>query len=72
MHIMISKNVGLCRPGKLRVLVKLSIAAKGRKQMEKFMPAWRSAQCAVVKTLGEKRWSAVLSDLESAALALKG
>jgi hypothetical protein len=24
----------------------------------------------VVKTLGEKRWSAILSDLETAALAL--
>jgi DNA-binding MarR family transcriptional regulator len=53
-------------------LVELAITAKGRKQMEEFMPAWRSAQCAVVKTLGEKRWSAVLSELETAALALKG
>jgi DNA-binding MarR family transcriptional regulator len=50
--------------------VELAITAKGRKQVEKFMPAWRAAQSAVVKTLGEKRWSAVLSDLETAALAL--
>jgi hypothetical protein len=34
------------------------------------MPAWKSAQCAVVKTLGKKRWSGILSDLETAALAL--
>ena len=51
--------------------VELTITAKGRKQVEKFMPAWRAAQSAVVKTLGEKRWSAILSDLETAALALK-
>jgi DNA-binding MarR family transcriptional regulator len=51
-------------------LVELAITAKGRKQMEKVTPAWRVAQSAVVKTLGEKRWSAVLSDLEAAALAL--
>lgn len=51
-------------------LVELSITAKGRKQVEKLVPAWKSAQSAVVKTLGEKRWSAILSDLESAALAL--
>ena len=50
--------------------VELAITAKGRKQVEKFMPAWRAAQSAVVKTLGEKRWSAILSDLETAALAL--
>lgn len=50
--------------------VELAITAKGRKQVEKFMPAWRAAQSAVVKTLGEKRWSAILSDLEIAALAL--
>ena len=50
--------------------VELTITAKGRKQVEKFMPAWRAAQSAVVKTLGEKRWSAILSDLETAALAL--
>jgi len=51
-------------------LVELTITAKGRKQIEKLTPAWKSAQCAVVKTLGEKRWSAILSDLETAALAL--
>ncbi|MEY2603059.1 MAG: hypothetical protein QOH31_833 [Verrucomicrobiota bacterium] len=51
-------------------LVALAITAKGRKQMEILTPAWRAAQNAVVKTLGEKRWSAVLSDLETAALAL--
>ena len=50
--------------------VELSITTKGRKQVEKLAPAWKSAQCAVVKTLGEKRWSAILSDLETAALAL--
>src|SRR5438034_7532040 len=51
--------------------VELKITAKGRKQIEKIAPAWKSAQGAVVKTLGEKRWSAILSDLETAALALK-
>ena len=50
--------------------VELKITAKGRKQIEKLAPAWKSAQSAVVKTLGEERWSAILSDLETAALAL--
>jgi DNA-binding MarR family transcriptional regulator len=50
--------------------VELSITAKGRKKMKESLPAWRSAQNAAVKTLGEKRWSAILSDLETAALAL--
>ena len=50
--------------------VELTITAKGRKKIEKCLPAWKSAQSAVVKTLGEKRWSAILSDLETAALAL--
>jgi DNA-binding MarR family transcriptional regulator len=52
-------------------LVEVAITAKGRKQVEKLTPAWKSAQSAVVKTLGEKRWSAILSDLETAASALK-
>ena len=51
-------------------LVELAITAKGRNQLSKLTPAWRAAQSAVVKTLGEKRWSAVLSDLETAALAV--
>jgi DNA-binding MarR family transcriptional regulator len=51
-------------------LVELSITTKGRKQIEKLTPAWKSAQNAVVKTLGEKRWSAILTDLETAASAL--
>jgi DNA-binding MarR family transcriptional regulator len=50
--------------------VELAITAKGRKQIENLAPAWKSAQSAVVKTLGEKRWSAILSDLETSALAL--
>ena len=51
--------------------VELTITTKGRKQIEKMTPAWKSAQSAAVKTLGEKRWSAILSDLETAALALE-
>jgi DNA-binding MarR family transcriptional regulator len=50
--------------------VELTITTKGRKQIEKLAPAWKSAQRAAVKTLGEKRWSAILADLETAALAL--
>jgi DNA-binding MarR family transcriptional regulator len=50
--------------------VELTITAKGRKQIEKLTPAWKAAQCAAVKTLGEKRWSDMLSDLDAAALAL--
>src|SRR5204863_8196180 len=44
--------------------VELAITAKGRKQMEKVTPAWKSALRAVVNTLGEIRWSTVLSDHE--------
>jgi DNA-binding MarR family transcriptional regulator len=50
--------------------VSVSISAKGRKDLEKAMPAWRAAQQAVIKTLGQRRWSAILSDLDRAALAL--
>lgn len=50
--------------------VELTITAKGRKLIEKLTPAWKSAQCAMVKTLGEERWSAILSDLETVVLAL--
>jgi DNA-binding MarR family transcriptional regulator len=50
--------------------VELSITAKGRKKIKESKPAWRSAQSAAVKTLGEQRWSTILSDLETAALAL--
>ena len=50
--------------------VELKLTAKGQKQIEKLTPAWKSAQSAAVKTLGEKRWSAILSDLETAASAL--
>ena len=50
--------------------VEITITTKGRKQVEKLTPAWKSAQSAVVKTLGKQRWSAILSDLETAALAL--
>ena len=51
--------------------VELSITNKGRKKIEESMPAWRCAQQTAVATLGEERWSAILSDLETVALTLK-
>jgi DNA-binding MarR family transcriptional regulator len=60
------RTVGGGRGGR----VELSITPKGRKKIEETLPAWRSAQKAAVKTLGEQRWSAILSDLETAASAL--
>jgi DNA-binding MarR family transcriptional regulator len=50
--------------------VELSITTEGRKKMKESQPAWQSAQNAAVKTLGEKRWSAILSDLEAAVVGL--
>ena len=51
--------------------VELSISAKGRKQIEKLAPAWEAAQRTTVEVLGEKRWSALLADLDTVAAALK-
>jgi DNA-binding MarR family transcriptional regulator len=50
--------------------VELSITARGRKKIEGSLPAWRAAQSALVKTLGERRWCAILADLEKATSAL--
>jgi DNA-binding MarR family transcriptional regulator len=58
-----AQTVGGGRGGR----VELSITAKGRKKIKESLPA----QSAAVKTLGEQRWSAILADLETAALALK-
>jgi DNA-binding MarR family transcriptional regulator len=51
--------------------IELSISPKGRKQMEKIAPAWESAQRTAIEVLGEKRWSAILADLDTLASALK-
>lgn len=50
--------------------VEVSITPQGQKKVEESLPAWRATQKAVVKTLGEKRWSAILTDLDAAALSL--
>jgi DNA-binding MarR family transcriptional regulator len=50
--------------------VELAITEKGRRALAKMLPAWRAAQNKVVSTLGQQRWSAILSDLEHAALKL--
>jgi DNA-binding MarR family transcriptional regulator len=50
--------------------VMVEITPKGKSALAKLMPDWRAAQRAVVKTLGEERWSAILSDLKRAAQAL--
>jgi DNA-binding MarR family transcriptional regulator len=51
--------------------VEVSLTAKGREQIEKLTPAWKAAQRKAVDVLGEKRWSAVLADLETVASALR-
>jgi DNA-binding MarR family transcriptional regulator len=50
--------------------VTLAITASGRKALARMMPAWRAAQDEVVGTLGKRRWSAIINDLEQAALKL--
>ncbi len=61
------KQSGKGRGGKVMV----EITPKGKSALARLMPDWRAAQRAVVKTLGEERWSAILSDLKRAAQALE-
>jgi len=51
--------------------IQLELTEKGRQALAKFLPAWRAAQAKVVETLGSPRWSAILNDLEQAALKLE-
>lgn len=51
--------------------VALSLTTKGKKELEKVQSAWHSAQQAMLKTLGENRWSTILADLEKATADLK-
>lgn len=62
------KLSGKGRGGKVMV----EITLKGKSALARLMPDWRAAQRAVVKTLGDERWSAILSDLKRAAQALEG
>jgi DNA-binding MarR family transcriptional regulator len=50
--------------------VEVAITGKGRKALARLLPRWRAAQDEVVRTLGKQRWSAIISDLEQAALKL--
>jgi len=50
--------------------VTVSITARGRKSLAQAMPAWQTAQRAVVQTLNEQRWSSILADLGASAAAL--
>lgn len=51
--------------------VRLTLTPKGRQTLEKFLPDWQIAQGKMIQTLGEERWTAILLDLERAALALQ-
>ena len=50
--------------------VSLTLTAKGRGALQKFLPDWQLAQQKIIKTLGKERWTEILRDLERAALAL--
>lgn len=51
--------------------VALSLTSKGKKELEKVQSAWSSAQKAMIKTLGEERWTAILTDLKKATSDFK-
>jgi DNA-binding MarR family transcriptional regulator len=50
--------------------VSLTLTAKGRLALRKFLPDWRATQRKIINTLGKERWAEILRDLERAALAL--
>jgi len=50
--------------------VSLSLTAKGRQALEKFLPDWQVAQQKIIHVLGQERWTEILRDLERAALAV--
>ena len=51
--------------------VTLALTNTGRAALEAFLPDWQRAQEKVVRTLGARRWAAILRDLERAAAALE-
>lgn len=50
--------------------VEIIITQEGRERIAQAISGWRVAQKNVIGTIGEKRWSAVLRDLEAVASAL--
>jgi DNA-binding MarR family transcriptional regulator len=48
----------------------VAITERGRKMVATMLPAWRAPQDQAIRTLGKERWSAIINDLESAALKL--
>jgi DNA-binding MarR family transcriptional regulator len=50
--------------------VSISLTPKGRITLQQFLPDWQVAQQKIIRTLGPKRWTEILRDLERAALAL--
>jgi len=50
--------------------VEVSIAPKGREKIAACLPAWHSAQNAAAEVLGAERWSEILADLKTVAIAL--
>jgi DNA-binding MarR family transcriptional regulator len=50
--------------------VSLTLTPKGKAALGKFIPDWRKSQSKIIKTLGAKRWTEILTDLERATKAL--
>ena len=56
-NLQLLRRRGLIEPGEI------ALTARGRKAAATAMPHWERAQATVVRTLGEKRWSAILHEL---------
>ncbi len=52
-------------PGEDRRMRIVTLTARGRAKLEEALPLWRAAQKEIIKRLGGKRWSALISELSA-------
>jgi DNA-binding MarR family transcriptional regulator len=67
----LTRNLKLLRDRGLVEKKRISLTAKGRRSAAAALPLWESAQQQFVKSLGQRRWAALLDELAAARASLR-
>lgn len=67
----LTRNLKLLRNRGLVEKKRISLTAKGRRSAAAALPLWESAQQQFVRSLGQRRWAALLDELAAARASLK-
>jgi DNA-binding MarR family transcriptional regulator len=66
-----TRNLKLLRDRRLVEKNRIALTSKGRRLAAEALPLWEKAQAQILESLGDRRWQALLRELEATKASLR-